>query len=124
MQHKPFSTSTDWLPLKPQGVKAAANKENLVETAASTTKIQIEPLGLLGGFNTVYQELVGVVNRQSLIVDKSLNKKVSQFSEMYDNILDVETNAAVESINQSNLSLKSDMSIPIVSVMHAKNQLY
>lgn len=101
LQHKPFSTSTDWLPLKPQGVKAAANKENLVETAAST-KIQIEPLGLLGGFNTVYQELVGVVNRQSLIVDKALNKNVSQFSEMYDNILEVETNAAVESINQSN----------------------
>ena len=100
LQHKAFSTKVDFLPLKPQGVNTITTQSALKNLAGSSTLV-LEQLDLFGGFDTIFQALVGSdVTRESLVRNASQNQNSTILSTLLPKLVEIDCRAAVESIDQ------------------------
>lgn len=100
MQHKPFSTSPNWLPLRPQGINTVVDKAKLIESSQSSSLV-VEELGLLGGFDALFKVIVGnEVTKESLIRNDSQRENSAMFGNLLPHFLEIDARAAVETVIQ------------------------
>ena len=100
LQHKAFSTKVDFLPLKPQGVQTITTQSALKNLAGSS-KLILEQLELFGGFDTIFEALVGSdVTKESLVKNVNQNQNSTILSTLLPKLIEIDCRAAVESIDQ------------------------
>lgn len=107
LQHKAFSTKPDFLPLKPQGINLILEKDKLIE-ASKSNNLVLEELGIFGGFDTLYKEIMGPgVTRESLIRNPDQRDKVGIFGDVITKLTETDGKAAVEAAIQ--MEFESDV---------------